>query len=51
MYRCATCGVRVIVVREGEETKVIRACAHAEAGVVATISATLSGAGGMKARG
>jgi len=45
MYKCSECGLGVIVIpaTEGTEAKLIRACPHVEAGVIADMSATANG--------
>ena len=46
MYKCSECGLGVIVIpatTENTEAKLIRACPHTEASVVADMTATASG--------
>ena len=45
MYKCSECGLGVIVIPTAEEdkTKIIRACSHTEAAIVADMTATASG--------
>lgn len=42
-YRCSVCGVAVIVLREGDQTKIIRPCPHNEAAVNAFVKAHAKG--------
>ena len=45
MYKCSECGLGVIVIpaTENTEAKLIRACPHTEASVIADMTATASG--------
>lgn len=45
MYRCAECNLAVIVA----DGTIIRACRHSDAAVVADMSATMNGTGGVSA--
>jgi hypothetical protein len=45
MYKCSKCGLGVIIIpaTKEEETKIIRACPHEDASIVADMTATVSG--------
>ena len=45
MYRCKECNLAVIVA----DGTIIRACTHDDAGIVAELSATMHGSGGVTA--
>lgn len=45
MYRCAECGLAVVVVPDGT---IIRACKHADAAVIASLSAKLYGLSALR---